>query len=293
MGSSRVPRFLLAVSALSLTANGVHAQRYWHDEQGRSAIRIDAWVPFLKGDGHKFFSGAVVPSASILVGDGFRFEADLPIMRAGQDFGGTLGTQSAVRIGNPYLGLRIGDDAKTVSGTLGVRLPVGQSPQDAAGQQAVAAGIASNWDDFEAFAPSVLTVRALVEIRRVSARHVLFGVRAGPSLTTNTSGDPTRDGETTLDYGARLGYDGARVLVFGALTGRYLMTAPRSPGTCPATGSCNLKTFDARSDHHVSGALELRPGSVRPRVTLKIPLDKGRRTNEAGAVLGLGVSIGS
>ena len=32
-------------------------------------------------------------------------------------------------------------------------------------------------------------------------------------------------------------------------------------------------------------------GKFRPRLTLRVPLDKLRRQNEAGAIIGLGVSI--
>jgi len=291
MGSTRVLRFLLAVSALSLSGRVVQAQRYWHDDQGRDAFRIDAWMPFLKGDGHKFFTGALVPSASIRVGDGFRIEADVPVVRASQDFGGTVGTQSAVRLGNPYIGLRIGEDEKPVAGSLGLRLPIGQNPKDAAGEQAVAVGAIANFDDFEAYTPDVMTFRGTMEYRKLSAKNVLFGVKGGPSLQTNISGDPTIDTEISLDYGARVGYDGARALATLALTGRYLLSVPRAPDTCPVTGPCPAKSFDARSDHHLSGTLELRAGAVRPRVTLRIPLDKSRRDNDASAILGLGVSI--
>jgi hypothetical protein len=291
MGSTRVLRFLLAVSALSFSGRVVQAQRYWHDDQGRDAFRIDAWMPFLKGDGHKFFTGAMVPSASIRVGDGFRIEADLPIVRASQDFGGIAGTQSAVRIGNPYIGLRIGEDEKPVAGSLGLRLPIGQDPKDAAGQQAIAVGTIANFDDFEAYTPDVMTFRGTLEYRKVSAKNILFGVKGGPSLQTNISGDPTIDSEISLDYGGRVGYDGTGALATLALTGRYLLSVPRAPLTCPATGSCDAKTFDARSDHHLSGTLELRLASIRPRVTLRVPLDKARRDNDAGAILGVGVSI--
>jgi len=291
MGSTRVLRFLFVVSALSLSGGVVQAQRYWHDDQGRDAFRIDAWMPFLKGDGHKFFTGAMVPSASIRVGDGFRVEADLPIVRASQDLGGIAGTQSAVRIGNPYIGLRIGEDAKPVAGSLGLRLPIGQDPKDAAGQQAVAVGAIANFDDFEAYTPDVMTFRGTLEYRKVSAKNILFGVKGGPSLQINIIGDPTIDSEISLDYGARVGYDATGALATLALTGRYLLSVPRAPLTCPVTGSCPAKSFDARSDHHLSGTVELRLGSVRPRATLRVPLDKARRDNDASAILALGVSI--
>lgn len=291
MGSTRPLRFLFAVSALTLSGTAVHAQRYWHDEQGRDAVRIDAWLPFLKGDGHKFFTGALVPSVSVRVGDGFRFEGDLPILRAGQDYGTAGGKQSSVRLGNPYIGLRIGEDDKKVFGTLGVRIPLAKSAKTPIEQQAVNAAAVSNFDDFEAFVPNLLTIRGTMEYRTVSASHILFGVKGGPSLQTNTSGDPSVDSEILLDYGVRTGYEGDRAQLAVALTGRYLITAPRSPATCPATGTCPGKSFAGRTDHHISGSFELRPGSVRPRVTLRFPLDKARRQNQAGAILGLGVSI--
>jgi hypothetical protein len=284
MGSTRVLRFLFAVSALTLSGEVVHAQRYWHDEQGRDAVRIDAWLPFLKGDGHKFFTGALVPSVSARVGDGFRF--------AGQDFGTSGGgTQSSVRLGNPYIGLRIGQDDKNVFGMLGVRVPIAKSAKKPIEQQAVDAAAVSNFDDFEAFVPNLLTIRGTLEYRTVSATHVLFGVKGGPSIQTNTSGDPTVDSEISLDYGVRTGYEGARAQVAVSLTGRYLITAPRAPAVCPATGPCAGRSFAARTDHHLSASLELRPGNVRPRVTLRFPLDEARRRFQAGAILGLGVSI--
>lgn len=291
MGSTRVLRFLTAVSALSASAGAVQAQRYWHDDQGRDAYRIDAWLPFLKGDGHKFFTGVLVPSASIKVGEGIRFEADLPMMRAGQDLGGTAGKQNAFRMGNPYVGIRIGDDAKLVSATLGSRIAVSQNPDDAIAQQAVSAAVLANFDDYEAFAANILTFRGALEFHRVSASHFLLGVRGAGSMQVNTSGDPTRDSEMSFDYGARMGYEGGGAVAYVALTGRYLITAPRAPVICPPTGACDARSFDARTDHHLSGTVELRPGHVRPRVTLRIPLDKARREDGAGAILGVGVSI--
>lgn len=297
MRSTRALCFLAALTALTPNPSGtLHAQRPWHDSQGRDAFNLDFALPFLKGDGHKFFSGTFVPAASLKIGEGFRFEADLPVMRAGNDFGGTIGTKSSLRIGNPYLGLRIGDDAKTVSGTLGVRLPTGQNPKDAAGLQAVAAGLASSMEDFSAFAPNIMTIRSVLEVHRVSAKGFLFGVRAGPTLLINTSGDPLKDSESAVDWGTRFGYEGPKAQFSFGVNGRYLITAPFAGQTCPldSTGVptiCEIKSFGNRTTHNAFGAVELRGGSLRPRVTLSIPLDKDRRNEVASAILGVGLSI--
>jgi hypothetical protein len=311
MRSTRILRFLFVLTALALPSGVAHAQRYWHDDQGRDVVRIDLWLPLLRDTvpfrGHRFFTGAVVPSTSIRVGEGIRFEADLPIMRSGGCVGASgavircttpsTSKQSSFRIGNPYLGVRIGDDAKTISGTLGARLPIGQNPKDAIGQLAVAAAAGSNYDDFEAFMPNIMTFRGMLEVHRLSKKGFLFGVRGGPSLQISTSGDPQKDSETSFDYGARMGYEGSQVQLGLALSGRYLLTAPRVGACLPVLldklGNvipCDPKSFDNRTDHHLSGTMELRTGRVRPRATLRVPLDKSR-SKTSGAVVGFGVSI--
>jgi hypothetical protein len=81
MRLTRVVSPLIVLAALALPATVVHAQRYWHDDQGKDAIRFDFGLPFLKGDGHKFFTGTFVPSMSYRAGT-LRVEADIPIARA-------------------------------------------------------------------------------------------------------------------------------------------------------------------------------------------------------------------
>lgn len=292
-------RLLAVLTALTLPGGVLHAQRPWHDTQGRDVFQLDFAVPRLKGDGHKFFTGTFVPSTSLKIGEGFRFEADLPIMRAGQSFStgtNTTVTRSSIRIGNPYIGIRIGDDAKTISGTIGVRLPTGQNPKDAIGQQSVAAGVASSMEDFSAFAPNIMTVRSILEVHRVSDKGFLFGVRGGPSLLINTSGNPLQDSESAVDYGARFGYEGPKAQFSVGLNGRYLITAPFAGQTCPLDAAgvvtvCEIKSFGNRTTHNVFGALELRGGAVRPRVMMSIPLDKDRRKEVSSFVLGMGLSI--
>jgi hypothetical protein len=132
MRSSRV--VMPMVLALSVIPALAGAQRYWHDDQGRDAVRLDFGWPFLKGDNHKFFTGTIVPSMSLRAGDGFRVEADVPVARAAGD------DASAFRLGNPWLGLRIGMDEKPVSGILGLRFPVSKQPTSSIAERAIEAG---------------------------------------------------------------------------------------------------------------------------------------------------------
>ena len=286
MRLTRVLSPLIVLTALSVPATVVHAQRYWHDERGRDAFRFDFALPFLKGDDHKFFTGSFVPSLSLRAGEGFRVEADVPVARAGGE------NASSIRLGNPYLGLRIGDDAKPVSGLLGIRIPVSKRPTTAIAARAIQAGMISEYDDFEAYDSNLLTVRGALEYHRVRSDGLMFGARGGPSLQMNTSGDPSADSEMSLDYGVRSGYEGSRALATLALTGRYVITAPDHNFACPGSDpDCNPKGFNERTHHQLTGMLELRSMRIRPRVTLRVPLDEDLR-DIAGAVLGLGVSIG-
>jgi len=286
MRLTRVLSPLIVLTAMAVPATVVHAQRYWHDEQGRDAFRFDFALPFLKGDDHKFFTGSFVPSLSLKAGDGFRVEADVPVARAGGD------NTSSIRLGNPYLGLRIGDDAKPVSGTLGVRIPASKRPTTAIATRAIEAGMISEYDDFEAYDSNLLTVRGALEYHRARGDGLMFGARGAGSLQMNTSGDPSADSEMLFDYGVRSGYEGTRALATLALTGRYLITAPDHNFACPAGDpDCNPKGFNERTHHQITGVIELRSMRIRPRVSLRVPLDKDLR-DIAGAVLGVGVSIG-
>jgi hypothetical protein len=286
MRLTRVLSPLIVLTAMAVPASVVHAQRYWHDEQGRDAFRLDFGLPFLKGDGHKFFTGTMVPSLTVRAGEGIRVEADLPLARAGVE------GASSLRLGNPHLGLRIGDDAKPVSGILGIRFPASRRTTTPIAGQAVQVGTISDYDDFEAYAPNLLTLRGGLEFRRTRSNGLLFGVRGATSLQVNTSGDPAADSEMSLDYGVRTGYEGARLLATAAITGRYVLTAPAFGFACATDDDeCNPKGFNERTHHQVTGVVELRSMSFRPRVTFRVPLDEDLR-NIAGAVLGVGVSIG-
>jgi hypothetical protein len=277
MRSTRALRPLLVLTWLVLPGP-LQAQRYWHDDQGGSAIRLDVAYPFLKGDNYNFPTFAAIPSASIRAGEGIRVEVDFPFVRAGYDYGSTTGSLTALRIGNPYLGFRVGDDSKPFSGVLGARLPIAENPKDAIGQLAIATGVASTFDDYEAFTPNIAGVRAALEGRWVNKGGLLLGAKLGGSILITTAGDPLVQTVKYIDYGGRAGFAGSSFQATVALTGRMASQATTGTG------------FSARTHHAATGAVELRKGIVRPRVSLRIPLDKDLK-DVASAVLGLGVTI--
>lgn len=286
MRPTRALRSLLFLVPLVFQFRAASAQRYWHDEQGRDAIRLDLGKPFLKGEGEKFPTGSIVPSLSMRAVEAIRVEADLPLMRAGFDFGTPTGTSSAFRIGNPYLGLRIGDDEKLITGTIGFRLPLASKPDTPIAQQAVRAGAITTFDEFEAFAPNFLTVRSSLEAHWVSDTKVLLGAKAGPSLLMSTDGDPNKQSDIFFDYGGRIGYEASGAQMTVALTGRYLITpADKAFERCTPVG-CEIERFH----HAASATVELRSGALRPRVSVRLPFDKDLR-DQAGTILTVGLSF--
>jgi hypothetical protein len=277
MRSTRALRPLFALTTLLLPLGSLHAQRYWHDDRDGDALRLDVSYPFLKGGNYKFPTFALVPSASIRAAEGIRVEADFPLMRAAYDFGGTTGTETSLRVGNPYLGFRIGDDAKPFSGVLGARVPLGENPKDLIGQRAILAGTASSFDDYEAFQPNTVLVRAALEGRWRGDRHFL-GAKLGGSIVLPTSGNPLSETVKYIDYGGRGGIDSGGLEASIALTGRLVSQSVSGSG------------FSARTHHAATGAVALTKGMVRPRLSLRVPFDKDLR-DVAGAVLGAGVTV--
>lgn len=276
MRSTRALRPLFALTLLLLPLGPLQAQRYWHDDRGGDALRLDVLYPFLKGDGYKFPTFAAIPSVSIRAAEGIRVEGDFPLTRAGYDAGGSAGTQTSFRVGNPYVGFRVGDDAKPMSGTLGVRLPLGKTATDAPSQAAVVTGIASSYDDYEAFAPNTVLVRAALEGRWGKSSFV--GAKLGGSIVVPTAGNPLTQTVKYIDYGARAGVSGANGEASFALTGRLVSQSIGGSGVA------------ARTHHAVTAAVGLTQGMLRPRLSLRVPLDKDL-TDVAAAVLGVGITV--
>lgn len=73
------------------------------------------------------------------------------------------------------------------------------------------------------------------------------------------------------------GYEGAAVRATVGLTGRLNATADRA-------------SFADRSEHVVTGMVELRRGQVRPSVMIRMPLDKLVR-EVTSVTIGFGLAI--
>lgn len=269
---------VLALASV-IGSGSLPAQQYWSDRADGTVVRADFLKPFLKDDGFQFLSGAVFVSGSGPAGKNLRFEADIPLARAG--FGVTTlpstPSQSSLRLGNPYLGLRIHQSGRPLSGYLGLRLPLASDPTTTAGNLAMVVGVLSDFNRFEAFLPKVLTVRTGIELRSVSPEGMLIGTKIGPSLLVSTEDGGGDDAELFADYGVQGGYEGAAVRATVGFTGRLLATE-------------SGLSFAERTEHVIAGSVELLRGRVRPSVLIRMPLDKAVR-EETSVTLGFGLAI--
>ncbi len=238
-----------------VAAVGLHAQLYWFDDKGeRAAIRAEFFRPFIKATDLKALTGGFFFSASGKFGQSTRLEAEVPVAA-----GGLEGTSSTYTFGNPYLGLRLHQPGKRFSTQLGVRFPL-MADLSLRSAAAVGAAAASDVDREESFFSKTLTARGGIELHPATAGALLTGIRLGTSVFI-----PTQEGggniEAFLDYGARIGIDNATLLAALALTGRWFVTSDNGG-------------LAERTEHQITGSLDLRRGPVRPGVLFRIPLDQ-------------------
>jgi hypothetical protein len=266
MLTESLPRRAGILVLTSLLGSGtLAAQQYWPNHAEGTVVRTDFLKPFFQHDSYQFLSGVVFLSGSGPVGRMVRLETDVPLVRAGQ----TIGTQteSSLRLGNPYAGLRIHRADRPLSGYFGLRLPLASEPRSYAADLANSLGSVSDPDRLEAFLPNVLTVRAGAELRSVSAGGMLIGAKIGPSLLVSTKGG--YDPELFADYGVQGGYEGAAFRATVGITGRYLATESEL-------------NFAERTLHTITGTIELRRGQVRPSLLFRMPLDESALNGTVG-----------
>lgn len=271
------PRASVLALASVLGSRSLPAQQYWPDRAEGTVVRADFLKPFFKGDGLQFLSGAVFLSGSGPVGTLVRVEADVPLGRAGLT-AGTSATESSLRLGNPYVGVRIHRAGRPLAGYFGVRLPLAGDPSTSVASTAMEVGAMSDPDRLEAFLSKVLTARAGAELRSVSPRGMLIGAKFGSSLLVPTRGDGY-EAELFADYGVQGGYEGAGVRATVGITGRLLATE-------------SDLSFSERTEHVVTGMVELRRGRVRPSVLIRVPMDPSvRETLRATVGFGLAIAL--
>ncbi len=249
------------------------AQEYWYTPPiSRWTVGLEGYRPIFQEEGSKFFTGALFLSAGTRIGDRMLLEAELPIGLSSLDE--PLG--STTLAGNPYVGLRFPNASGSFVGHAGLRLPLAQEPEDLGSLAAYAAGGVSDLDRLEAFIPERMTFRGGGEFITRNDNGFLLGFRVGGAFLMDAGGNDV-DPEFIADYGVRAGHESAGYLATIGVTGRAVLTE-------------SDLAFDDRSFHSIVSQIQLRPGAVRPSLTVRVPLDNAIR-DISSLTIGLGLAI--
>jgi hypothetical protein len=193
--------------------------------------------------------------------------AEAPFVNAKAD-GASSG---ALLIGNPFFGFGTAPTSSFI-GDLGVRIPVVSASTLERGF-ASAVGLLGDFQDFEAYAEDLLTLRATVGYRTRAPNHYGLRVAARPTLVKPV-GSSSGDAELLVDYGIQGGYDNDKASLGLSFTGRGIVTEPGSIGE--------------RTVHDLAVGGSMTFGRIRPAIQIRVPLE-----NDVGQALNysLGLSV--
>jgi hypothetical protein len=271
------PVVLAAAIGVHLDSAAAASQALWNDDRGGTELRLEFYKPLYQGGDRPFLVGAAFASAAIRVDRTTRLELELPMARATDP--GFLGApRSAVRVGNPYIGFTHHVAGSSSFASAGIRLPTAGEPEYRAERSALGVGVVSDFDRFEAFASSRLTLRAVDEWRWLRPGGLLLGLRTGVfSLWRTKEVDYEDVAEAYIEYGGRVGYQSDAVLAAVSLTGRMVVT------------EWELSLAEM-TRHHLVGVVEVGGGRVRPSAMLRVPLDQDWQ-QLLDAIVGVGLRV--
>lgn len=216
-------------------------------------------------------TGAGVLGGSYLVSDRTTLVAEVPVAQYRAEIGDDdPASIEETALGNPYLGLGVSSTRVPLLAELGIRLPL--APDSNA---ATFAGVASDLDRSEAFAPQLFAAQVLLNTRWELSRETSVRLRGGPLLTT-----PTQDADGTTElfvrYSLQGWHEGDRYVLGIGLTGRAHVT------------ESDLRLAD-RTVHQLGATLIFNFSRIQPGLLLRTPLN-GPGSDAVGLVLGFTLS---
>jgi hypothetical protein len=261
---------LLIAFALPMPSAAILGQSLWKPQTSEKSMGLEISKPFLDG-GHL----SVLSTTSFLwvqwpIHEKIQFVGELPLAYGSYDdeFGG----ESDFVLGNPYLGLRFGEDGSKLSGQFGVRLPVTPSHSN----PALGVGLFSDFISRPgAFWPDNVPVTGTVAYQVRNEQGLVLQVTGGADAWIATESGYGDRVEAWGLYGARAGYDNQVWAFSGGLAGRAILT--ESGGS-----------FADRTVHELGLDIGYLDTQVQPNLFVRFPLDKGLREN-LNLVVGFGI----
>jgi hypothetical protein len=248
-----IRRLLIVLAALTM-ATPAFSQSLWLDRHYRPSVLGEVLFPTFEGGDTEFPTWAWFVSGKLPVGDGTSVVLELPYAHG--DVGDGPGS-SAGSIGNPYLGIDYQPKPSGLILEAGVRLPLESDEEFLP----FIIGTASDVDRWEAFWPNLVPIRLGFHYHHAPASTpVEWDLRFVPSVWIPT--ESGADTELFFGYGGTVRYAGEQVRVGGGLGGRWNATADNAD-------------FGESSWHQLDLEADFLPGSVRPGLQLKVPIDDG------------------
>jgi hypothetical protein len=264
--------FLLVCSAF-LLPHGLFAQSIWLDRTHDKTISLEILKPDFAWDANTtfatsalFFSGRFPATHTISV------VGEIPFSHFGResDFDSDE-TDNA--IGNPYLGIETHAEGSPVFGEFGFRFPL--APEDD-GEDAAFAGLLTEFvDRAEAFVIDAFPISGALNYK--SKKPTGFVVRFRGGGTVWIAPGDRDESELFLLYSAQAGYESPEVNFLAGFSGRCLLSEEDID-------------IAERTFHHLGLAINLTFGSLRPGISLRIPIDEDM-TDILDSVFGLSLLI--
>lgn len=256
--------------ALTLPAATIAGQSTWPGQStgtfglGLSKIIVTA------DNGPDVATFSVIPSGRIALSPTLTLEVELPFARGGGEVGFEARDESAIVLGNPYLGIEVPFSGGVLQ--VGARPGISSAPDDEGELIAQLYAILAEFDRYEAFLPETSTLRVLARFGEIPAAGGFTQVRIGATLVKPSEGDF----DMLADYGGRIGHHSGSLMVHAGLLGRAILTSDGG-------------SFAERTIHMLAGGVAGTGGRVRPQAEARYYLDEG--FDDARLVVLLGLTV--
>jgi hypothetical protein len=252
---------LLAIPAIP---GKLASQGLWGTVSAERGFSLEIAKPFFDGDGVSFATTTTFLSVTWPFSDRLRFVGEFPLSYASFDNEYEDESDSDLAVGNPYLGVSIGEEDSRLTGQVGLRLPLVTDFEDLGEAEWIGMAV-HTVDRMGAFWPKVLPIlgTATYTHRQENGFVALLtgGFSAWVSFEDETGVD---DVEAVGLYGGRVGYDGPEWMVLGGIVGRGILTEDHA-------------TLASATEHEAGVQVSYQGASVQPTAFIRLPLDEDRR----------------
>ncbi|MBT8395659.1 MAG: hypothetical protein KJN92_01780 [Gemmatimonadetes bacterium] len=260
---------LSTVLIFAASSQALSAQGLWGIPSYDTSVALELAKPFTNNGEESFPSSGGFLSVTWPLTEKIRFVGELPFVYAWWDGDTEAG------LGNPYLGLSIGEEGSNLLGQVGVRLPLGPDEIDYGRM----IGLFSDYVNRQgAHIPETVPLTGtLTYIHRQETGFVAMAT-GGADLWFSTNGGG--DGVEAFGlYGGRAGYEDDTWSVLGGIAGRAFLTGDGG-------------TLAENTIHELGLEMAFKTASVQPKFFVRLPLDQDVRDSfKAAAGFGLKIAF--